>query len=589
MADLDDPRMSLGTDSVPGGEPAGESAREDAAFEALSEEVAKMEIDGPNAVDWGKVACSSEALLRDRSKDFLVAGYYAYALGREEGLRGLAVGLGVIAGIVETYWDTAFPPPRRERARVGAIDWLAERFGPTLNDLEVGAANADAVMAALEMAERVDQLIDERAEKTQANLGDLLRPLRAKRQDAQFILDQRRQAEEAATAAAEAPLPIGSGSAAPTSDALASDAPAPAGEAAAQQAPVAAPTNSQQAATPAPPPPSMPPAPAPAPVPSSAPIPAAAAVPELPASAGPEFERSVSAFRSSTLGFARAMRAASPADPRAFTLHRFAVWLPIVALPPDTSGETMLPPPEQDQIRAIEGLTSADNHGDLIGLCEAASEDRLFWLDPHRHVANALGALGHDNARAAVLSSVAAFVGRFPRLLDLKFQGGTPFADDQTRLWLTETVFKSGDGEEGGGLGGDDGDVGAALSEAKGLAANGKQDEAARMLTESGRSAAGGRNRLLWDLAKADLCLSMGMADAAYHMLTALDERLEAMDLESWEPALAERLYTLRLRSLKRVDPNEILAKEDVQRLTGELAARLYRLNLAAALGIMRG
>ncbi|MDF1791802.1 MAG: type VI secretion system protein TssA [Thalassobaculaceae bacterium] len=567
MADLDDPRLSLGTEPVPGGDPAGENAREDVAFEALSDEVSKMDVDGPNAVDWRKVMEGSEALLRDRSKDFLVAGYYAYALGREEGLRGLAVGLGVIAGIVETFWDTGFPPPRRERARVGAVDWLAERFGPTLDDLEIGAQNADDLLATLEMAERVDQLLDEKAEKTQANLGDLLRPLRARRQDAQYIVDQRRQAEEAAAA----PPPQAPASE-PAAETVAENATAEASAAA--QASTAAPV-----AAASPPPRPSPPAAS-----------AAATVPQIPASAGPEMERAISAYRSSALGFARGMRAAAFSDPRAYTLHRVAVWLPVVDLPPDTAGETMLPAPSPDVVSAIDGLVSAGNHDQVIGSCESATEDRLFWLDPHRHVANALGALGQEAARAAVIAEVAGFLARFPRLIDLKFQGGRPFADDQTRLWLSETVLGSGGkaGDDGGGAA-EDGGVGAALADARGLAANGKQDEAAQILTDGGRTASGGRARLLWDLAKADLCLSMGMADAAYSILTGLDERHGAIDLEGWEPALAERLYALWLRSVRRGGADEFLAAEGVQRLTADLVARLYRLNMVTALGIMRG
>jgi len=516
-------------------------------------------------------------LLRERSKDFLIAAYYAYALGREEGLRGLAVGLGVIAGVIETYWDTGFPPPRRERARVGAVDWLAERFGPSLDDLEVTEGNAEDLLATLAAADRVDQLLDEKAEKTQANLGDLLRPLRAKRQDAEFIVEQRRKAAEAAAESAAAPAEPAADPA-PGSQAPAEAAPEPAAEAPAADA-------AQPSAIPPPPP--RAPAPASAPSAAPAPAPTGGAVPDLPSSAGPELERAVSAFRSSTLGFARGLRAASPGDPRAYALHRVAAWLPVVDPPPDQGGETMLPPPNQEVVAAIPSLVAAGNHAETVNRCEEATEDSLFWLDPHRHAANALGALGHQAARMAVITQVAAFLGRFPRLADLTFQGGTPFADDQTRLWLSETVLKSAGGETAGG-GGDDGGVGAALSEARGLAANGKPEEAARVLTEGGRAAGGGRAALLWDLAKADLCLSMGLAGAAYQMVTDLESRHRALDLDTWEPALSERLVTLRLSSLKRGGATEILAEDEVQRLSAELAARLYRLNMAVALGIMR-
>ncbi len=574
MADLDDPRLSLGSDPVPGDEPAGENAREDAAYETLSAEVSKMDVDGPTAVDWRKVTDLSQGLLRDRTKDYLVAAYFAYALGREEGLRGLAVGLGVIARMVETFWDSGFPPPRRERARVGAVDWLAERFGPQLDDLEVDAGNAEDVLLVLTMAEDVDRLLDEKAEKTQANLGDLLRPLRAKRQDAQYIVDQRRQAEEAAAATDPAPEePTETeADAPPTAEAVVQEVVPPAAAPAAVAEPPA------QAAGPAAPQPSSP---------SVAPA-AVGAPPQLPSSPGPELDRAISAFRSTMLGFARSLRAADPADPRAYGVHRSAIWLQVVALPPDKAGVTELPAPNGGVASAIDALVAADNHAEAVAACEAATEDRMFWLDPHRHVANALGAMGQEAARSTVVAEVAAFLGRFPRLLEFKFQGGRPFADDQTRLWLKETVLKSGGGGDVGDAA-DDGGVGSALSEARGLAANGKQDEAAELLTRGARGAGGGRAGLLWDLAKADLCLSMGLAGPAYQMLTALEERHRAVDLDTWEPALAERLTTLRLQSLKRGGAEDILVEDQVNRLTAELAARLYRLNMVAALGIMRG
>lgn len=248
----------------------------------------------------------------------------------------------------------------------------------------------------------------------------------------------------------------------------------------------------------------------------------------------------------------------------------------------------MLPPPGQDVVAAIDGLLSAGNHEQIVATCEIAMVDRLFWLDPHRHVANALGALGQDSARAAVIAEVAAFLARFPRIADLKFQGGIPFADDQTRVWLSETVLKSEQGSVDQGGGADDGGAGAALAVARGMVANGKQDEAVQILTDGARAAPGGRARLHWDLAKAELCLAMGMPNAAYSMLTALDERHSSFDLEGWEPSLAERLCVLRFQSVKRGGADDILAKERVQQVSSDLIARLYRLNMVTALVIMR-
>jgi type VI secretion system protein VasJ len=575
MTDLDDSRLSLGTEPIPGGDPAGENARDDTEFDTLSTEVAKMDVDGPNAVDWRKVQELSEALLRDRTKDYLIAAYYAYALGREEGMRGLAVGLGVFAGMVETFWDSGFPPPRRERARVGAADWLAERFGPTLADVEVTADNAVDILATLRAAEEVDRLLDEKTEKTQANLGELLRPLRGKRQDAQFILDEKKKAEEAAAAATDAATDAATAAPEPEAEKPAeSDAAEPA------PAPSTAPSAAPSAPTQAPPPAQAAPA-------AGGPAPAVVAAPVTPTASGPELERAVSAMRSNMLGFARGLRAANGSDPRAYALHRLAVWLPVTDLPPDTGGETLLPAPQGDVVSSIDGLVNAANPAALIERCESVTEDSLFWLDPHRHVANALGAQGLEPARRAVVSEVAALLLRFPRLIELKFQGGTPFADEQTRLWLTETVLPSGGGDGTGG-GGDESTVAQALSEARGLAANGKLDEAAEVLTNGGRTAGGGRTRLLWDMAKAELCMAIGETAAAYQMLSELDAKHCGANLEDWDPAIAERMAGLLLQSVKRGGADPILGEEGAAKRSNELAARLYRLNMSSALGIMR-
>ena len=59
-----------------------------------------------------------------------------------------------------------------------------------MDGLEINSANAGDLLATLEMVKRVEQLLDEKAEKTQVSLVDLLRPLRAKQQDAQAIIDE---------------------------------------------------------------------------------------------------------------------------------------------------------------------------------------------------------------------------------------------------------------------------------------------------------------------------------------------------------------------------------------------------------------
>src|SRR5690606_21749778 len=132
---------------VPGPDPAGENIRYDEAFTRLEDEIGKMQSAGPAAVDWAGVIDMASELLASRSKDLLIASWLTFALHRQEGLPGLADGLGVMRGIMETYWNDCFPPVKRMRARLGAVEWIAERIGPALAELAVTADNAETIAA----------------------------------------------------------------------------------------------------------------------------------------------------------------------------------------------------------------------------------------------------------------------------------------------------------------------------------------------------------------------------------------------------------------------------------------------------------
>src|SRR4029453_17731675 len=57
---------------------------------------------------WPVVVEMSQALLL-RSKDIRIAAHLSRALTRTEGLPGLTVGLGLIQGLLEQYWDGVYP------------------------------------------------------------------------------------------------------------------------------------------------------------------------------------------------------------------------------------------------------------------------------------------------------------------------------------------------------------------------------------------------------------------------------------------------------------------------------------------------
>lgn len=579
MALQDLPRAGLGRDPVPGPDPAGESIRYEEEFTRLEDEIGKLQTAGPAAVDWPAVVDMADEILANRSKDLLVASWLTFALHRQDGLAGLADGLGVVRGIVETYWDDCFPPLKRMRARVGAVEWIAERVGPALGDVTATADNADAIVTLFELVDELDRTVSEKADGAQANLGELLRPLRNLKRDADFIREEAARkaaaADEAARQAAEV------AAAAAPGDAAAAD------ESAATATPdAAAPAPAQAAAAPAPAP-----APTPAPAPAAvsaapaqtAPIPQAAAV-AVPGVAGPEMDRAVNALRGNAIAMAKSIRAANPGDPRAYQLLRGVLWLSVHGAPPDQGGQTMLPDPTGELGPVLAKLSQAGDPVKLLEFCETNAVDRLFWLDLHRHAAAALEALGHGDARNAVVAHTAAFLKRFPTVTGLAFQNGTAFADPATRMWIGDELLPAGGGTGGGdGLGAD---LDAARSEARALAGKGKLGDAAAIFEQSRTQAVGDRTRFLWDIEKARLCVDAGRGDLALALLLHLDKMARKVSLDTWDPSLCIDLTILLLRC----DAEAATSGSDPGRaaLRQEWETRLSRLDMRAAVELVR-
>lgn len=577
MALQDLPRAGLGRDPVPGPDPAGENIRYDEAFTRLEDEIGKMQSAGPTAVDWARVIDMASELLSNRSKDLLIASWLTFALHRQEGLPGLADGLGVMRGIMETYWSDCFPPVKRMRARLGAVEWIAERIGPALAEVTVTSDNMAVIADLFEAVDGLDRTLSEKAEGAQANMGDLLRPLRNLKRDADFIAAE---AAKKAAAEEEAARKRAEAAAAAAAPAAAPEAAAAASAATAAPPPAVTPAPAAVPAAPAAAPTAPPPAAA-----TVAGVPPPVSAVTVPTVAGPEMDRAVNALRSNVVAMAKAIRAASPGDPRSYQLLRSVLWLPVPAPPPDQGGKTMLPDPTGELGPVLAALAQAGNPLNLLEFCEANTVDRLFWLDLHRHSAAALEALGHAAARMAVTSLTAAFLQRFPAVAGLTFENGTPFADAATRMWIADELLPAGKGDGGGG--GLGAELDTARTEARGLAAKGKLGDAAAVFEAARNHAAGDRARFLWDLEKARLCIDAGRADLGMPLLLHLDKLARAASLDAWEPSVDADLTVLLLRGDAQWTP--AMPEAERAQLRRDWEMRLSRLDMRSAVEFVRG
>ncbi len=160
----------------------------------------------------------------------------------------------------------------------------------------------------------------------------------------------------------------------------------------------------------------------------------------------------------------------------------------------------------------------------------------------------------YDRAAKSVIRETRSFLERVPGLQDLCFSDQTPFASDQTRMWLSSEVMIGGDGSGGTGAGaiagGNAWDTG--LTDARKKAAGGDM-KAAMAIFNQGIAAAGSvRGKFYWRSALADLMLQTGKTEAAIGILEQLAANAEAYNLNEWEPDLVGRVYNLLYQSYRK-------------------------------------
>jgi type VI secretion system protein VasJ len=516
-------------EAIPGPSPAGIPARLDPAYQAVATEVAKIDAPAGGEVNWKAVVAGAGELIRTRSKDIVLAAFLAHGLQMTAGIDGLATGLGLLADLLDTYWDTAYPELKRLRGRANAVQWLVERMRVSLPEAHAGARDAAAVAT-------LDVAVQRLAEVVRARFADQA-PAMGQLQD-----EVARLKAEAERATAPPPPPAA--------------APVP--------GPAAAPTQASPAATPAP---------APAVAPGTL--------------AGPEqaadYLRDVG---TALVSAANVLRRADAADPRAYRLMRTGLWLHLEAPPPAPSGKTSILPPPAEQREQLATLAQNARWPALVDAAEAALVRQRLWLDLHRHTAQALAGLGdgHARAREAVVLGLRALLARLPAIASLSFEDGTPLADPQTRTWIAEEVLPRatppapapGAAPAAGAAPGADA---AALAAARKQLAGGKIAEALATLRSLEAASPDGRGRFRVRLELAKAAAGAGLKAVARATYDELDREVVAHRLEDWEPALASEVLKGAIAATRALGSDPRAVKDALV----SQYQRLCRLDPAAA------
>lgn len=510
---------------LPGADPSGQDPAGAEAFDDARSEILKLAALSAQRVDWAIVRARTDTLLRERSRDLRVAGWFALAGFHRDGLAGLTTGFHLVAAMLEEF--DLFP--RKPRARRDSSDWLIREAAAALASLPPEQLR-EPLLLALEAALRH---LAAALERRLAPDVPSLRPLRDALQRALASVPTPREP----AAALATPVPEDS-----------------------QTRTIPVPEDSQITREPMTlAPPAMPLV-----------TPTVTVAPADLTRLDHFLDTTGEALQSA----ARSLRELDPTDPRAYRLLRTGAWLGRSAPTPRADGTTAIPGlADRDRDQLVELHQHARWPG-LLDLCEGLLARHCFALDLQRLATAALAGLGRDYAPAAlaIRAELRTLLTCYPVLQELRTSDGHPLADPATQRWIREDVLPQGTVSTAADPPIDPtfwADLPARL-------AGGERTAALAEAQSRIDACPTGQLRFTARLALADACERANLVPLAALLLTGLTRELDHVALDQWDPRLAARCLTAaarchRLRGadteahtalthLARLDPTAALA-----------------------------
>lgn len=519
--------LLLGKERIDQKSPTGIDIRYEPEFDELQAEIDKLSSPtSSGSFDWQKIIKISSAILAGKSKDLLVASYLAVALIHTRKIDGLSVGLQIYGDLLESFWEDLFPPRKRLRGRIGAIEWWLEKSASVLEQLKPDPLPPEKIEELREALGRVDRL-----------LKDYLDEPPSVRGIARFLDMIPGTAEKM---------------------------PAPETPKEAEQKDSGARPQPQQVKQPV------------------SPEPVSIASDE---DAQKVFRLGLQNIRNA----ARHLTESNIGNPAPYRWTRFIAWASLASLPPATDGKTMIPPPGHQVLADFHNLRETGKWEALVKLAETRLLQSVFWLDLNRFSWEGLGNMGdqYQETQNAVAQEMALLLHRFPELPQLSFSDGTPLADNDTRQWIGNIRFGSGGGENPASLvdsAGSDAKRDAqdqAIQKAMALAGK-KMAEATQLLQQGLLKSTSPREKLHWRMALSEVLIRARKTGLAIPHLEDILDTLETYRLEEWDVTLAIKALKTAYAGFE-ADPNELSKQE-----ASKILSRISRLSPVEALRLAK-
>jgi len=497
--------LSLGKNPINPDQPTGSDVRYEPEFEELQSEIDKLSSPSfSGGIEWQKVSDMAAFILAEKSKDLLVASYLAVSQVYIRQIEGLAVGLTVMHDLVDQFWDTLFPPKKRMRGRLGAVEWWIEKTGSALKNIKPEPLSDEKLNELNETLTLIDSIFNKYLPEP-----PLLTSIQRYIESIPCLSEQKPEAgppppvEEKAVSdlksVEEKPQPV---------------------------VPSETKTEPKQKAL------------------------EPAALPFEPK----EITTEQDAQKVINWGFQKIHQAASfilgnnPMSVMGYRYRRIAAWSKVSSLPQATGGKTLIPPPAPYILKSLHDLRGSGNWNVLINSSEQNLTQFIFWIDLNRFVAEALISLGegHEGAHEAVCQETAFFMHRLPGLDTLTFSDEMPFADPETKQWLKEIELKAGSATvepvqmmEFA----EDKDrkdrMTETIEKAQGLVKKKKVVEGVTLIQQKLQNCFSQKEALSWRLVLCQILLGSKNKDMTLPHIEQILEDIERYQLETWDPQLA--------------------------------------------------
>lgn len=248
--------------------------------------------------------------------------------------------------------------------------------------------------------------------------------------------------------------------------------------------------------------------------------------------------------------------------------------------PQEASGNTRLAPPRTEYRAQLKRLYLQQSWTELLDHVERMYAEAVnhFWLDLQWYLCQSLSKLGmpYEGWADMVKRDLGMFLERLPGIEELRWNDGTPFADEATRDWIIQQVSGNRPAQWmstaiSTPAAADDilGLEGEALAQA-----DSDGVEAAMAWLAARPDVNTGRQRWLLRLLMARVAEQCGKSDLAIHLLGELDAVGHQQGLSAWEPGLVFEVKARLLKLLRqKAQRNDVDKPTLARRMEGLLAS----------------